>query len=191
MYEVDERKTMSCTNDQLTNPAASLGIAASAQHLNWSTIPIEHPGKGIERQLVVGERMMICRFRFEPSLVTPEHTHPHEQMSLVISGRVRFFIEGEERIASPGDRPALSVKLFARSHDDGRGSSASRYLHSRARRFFRPLKPPFSDWVEFLRLVRVDRLYMSARSSTHTNQPNKADEENIPPLAVVVLVVYW
>jgi len=103
MYEVDERKTMSCINDQLTNPAASLGIAASAQHLNWSSIPIEHPGKGIERQLVVGERMMICRFRFEPSLVTPEHTHPHEQMSLVISGRVRFFIEGEERIASPGD----------------------------------------------------------------------------------------
>ena len=53
--------------------------------------------------MVVGERMMICRFRFAPLLVTPEHTHPHEQMSLVISGRVRFFVEGVERIASPGD----------------------------------------------------------------------------------------
>ena len=96
-------KEMSCANDQLTNTAASLGLATSAQHLNWSNIPIEHPGQGIERQMVVGERLMICRFRFEPWLVTPEHTHPHEQMSLVISGRVRFFIEGEERIASPGD----------------------------------------------------------------------------------------
>jgi len=74
-----------------------------AQHLNWSTIPVEYPSEGIERQMVVGEQMMICRFRFAPFLVTPEHTHPHEQMSLVISGRVRFFVEGKERNASPGD----------------------------------------------------------------------------------------
>jgi quercetin dioxygenase-like cupin family protein len=75
----------------------------SAQYLNWDTIPVEHAGEGIERQLVVGQNLMICRFRFAPLLVTPEHTHPHEQMSMVISGRVRFFVEGEERIASPGD----------------------------------------------------------------------------------------
>jgi len=74
-----------------------------AQHLSWSSIPVEHPAEGIERQMLVGEQMMICRFRFAPFLVTPEHRHPHEQMSLVISGRLRFFVEGEERIASPGD----------------------------------------------------------------------------------------
>lgn len=53
--------------------------------------------------MVVGKRMMICRFRFAPELVTPEHTHPHEQMSIVVSGRVKFFVAGAERIASPGD----------------------------------------------------------------------------------------
>lgn len=74
-----------------------------AQHLNWSTIPVEHPAEGIERQMFVGEQMMICRFRFAPFLVMPEHSHPPEQMSLVMSGRVRFFIEGKERIAAPGD----------------------------------------------------------------------------------------
>jgi unsaturated pyranuronate lyase len=78
-------------------------IASVAQHLNWSDIPVEHPAEGIERQMVIGERIMIVRFRFVPFLVTPEHTHTHEQMSLVVSGRVRFFIEGKERIASPGD----------------------------------------------------------------------------------------
>lgn len=78
-------------------------LSGGAQHLNWSTIPIERPAEGIERQMVVGEQMMICRFRFAPLLVTPEHTHPHEQMSIVVSGRVRFFVAGTERIASPGD----------------------------------------------------------------------------------------
>ena len=82
---------------------AATAIASVAQHLNWADIPVEHPAEGIERQLVVGERIMIVRFRFVPFLVTPEHTHMHEQMSLVVSGRVRFFVEGEERIASPGD----------------------------------------------------------------------------------------
>jgi quercetin dioxygenase-like cupin family protein len=78
-------------------------LVGQAQHLNWSTIPIEHVAEGIQRQMVVGEGLMICRFRFAPFLVTPEHEHPHEQMSIVVSGRVRFFIEGNERIASPGD----------------------------------------------------------------------------------------
>lgn len=83
-------------------PGLDTGIGA-ARHLNWSSMPVEHPGEGIERQMVVGAQMMICRFRFAPLLVTPEHSHPHEQMSIVVQGRVRFFIEGQERIAVPGD----------------------------------------------------------------------------------------
>jgi quercetin dioxygenase-like cupin family protein len=87
-----------------SHPAFRSEVALSgAQHVNWSTIPIEYPAEGIERQMVVGQQLMICRFRFAPLLVTPEHRHPHEQMSLVVSGRVRFFVEGEERIAGPGD----------------------------------------------------------------------------------------
>jgi quercetin dioxygenase-like cupin family protein len=73
------------------------------QHVNWSEIQIEHPAEGIARQMVVGDNLMMCRFRFAPHLVTPEHSHPHEQMSVVVQGRVRFFVEGQERIASPGD----------------------------------------------------------------------------------------
>ena len=83
--------------------ASALPLLSGAQHLNWSSIPIERPAAGIERQMVVGDNMMICRFRFAPLLVTPQHAHPHEQMSIVASGRVRFFVEGAERIAVPGD----------------------------------------------------------------------------------------
>src|SRR5881394_2537343 len=82
---------------------ATVAAIAKAQHLNWSTIPIERPGAGIERQMVVGQNLMICRFKFTPYLETPQHRHQHEQMSIVVSGKVRFFVEGEERICSPGD----------------------------------------------------------------------------------------
>jgi quercetin dioxygenase-like cupin family protein len=70
---------------------------------DWNKIPIEQTAEGIERQMVVGQNVMLCRFRFAPFVVTPEHTHPHEQMTLVVQGKVQFFIDGEERIVSAGD----------------------------------------------------------------------------------------
>ena len=73
------------------------------QHRDWSTIPIERIGDGIERQMIWGERLMICRLRLQPHVITAIHTHPHEQATLVERGRVRFIVDGQERIASPGD----------------------------------------------------------------------------------------
>lgn len=70
---------------------------------DWEKIPVEQTAEGIERQMVVGRNVMMCRFRFAPFLVTPEHSHPHEQMTLVVRGKVKFIIEGEARVVSAGD----------------------------------------------------------------------------------------
>jgi quercetin dioxygenase-like cupin family protein len=94
---------MSSSPTEMSGSNGGAVVKGIAQHLNWATIPVEHPAEGIERQMFIGNRMMICRFRFRPFLVTPEHDHPHEQMTIVEKGKVRFFIEGEERIAKEGD----------------------------------------------------------------------------------------
>lgn len=73
------------------------------QHRDWTTIPVERIGEGIERQMIWGERLMVCRLRFAPGVVTAVHTHAHEQITLVECGRVDFTIEGQRRTASPGD----------------------------------------------------------------------------------------
>lgn len=70
---------------------------------DWTQIPTVQTAPGIKRQMVVGKNVMICRFTFDPLVVTDQHTHPHEQMTLVMKGRVKFFISGEERIVSAGD----------------------------------------------------------------------------------------
>lgn len=70
---------------------------------DWDKVKVEHPAAGIRRQMVVGQNVMMVRFTFEPFLVTPEHTHPHEQMTIVLKGKVKFMIEGEAKIVSPGD----------------------------------------------------------------------------------------
>ena len=70
---------------------------------DWSKVRSEQTAEGVRRQMIVGDRLMMCRFTFDPFVVTEEHTHPHEQMTLVIQGKVKFTIEGQVVIAAPGD----------------------------------------------------------------------------------------
>lgn len=73
------------------------------QHQDWESIPIERIGAGIERQMIWGDHLMVCRLKIAPRTVTAVHAHPHEQITLVERGTVRFVVEGQERISSPGD----------------------------------------------------------------------------------------
>ena len=70
---------------------------------SWTDIPVERVAEGIERQMVWGEQLMVCRLHFAPRVVTAVHTHPHEQITLVERGRVLFAVDGEERVATPGE----------------------------------------------------------------------------------------
>ena len=60
-------------------------IQTAALVTDWSKVKAEHPAPGIKRQMVVGQNVMMVRFTFDPFLVTAEHTHPHEQMTLVLN----------------------------------------------------------------------------------------------------------
>jgi quercetin dioxygenase-like cupin family protein len=71
--------------------------------MNWATIPAEHVAEGIERQTVYGDKLMVCRLRIAPHVVTAPHTHPHEQITMVERGQVRYIVAGIERIVSAGD----------------------------------------------------------------------------------------
>ena len=78
-------------------------MSGSFQHRDWTTIPVEQVAEGVERQMIWGSRLMVCRLRIAPHVVTPVHTHPHEQITIVERGRVRFVVAGAEHESSPGD----------------------------------------------------------------------------------------
>src|SRR2546423_4128871 len=70
---------------------------------NWAIIHHKQLEEGIERQMIVGAKLMVCRLRFAPHVVTPPHDHPHEQMTIVERGRVLFTIGNEQRLAQAGE----------------------------------------------------------------------------------------
>jgi quercetin dioxygenase-like cupin family protein len=58
---------------------------------------------GVEIRSTAGQELMLSVVNFEPDAVVLEHSHPHEQMGMLISGRVEFTIGGVTKILGPGD----------------------------------------------------------------------------------------
>jgi quercetin dioxygenase-like cupin family protein len=58
---------------------------------------------GVTIRTAAAEKMMLSLVDLAPRSVVDEHTHPHEQVGMVVSGRVVFVIGGEEKTLGPGD----------------------------------------------------------------------------------------
>lgn len=71
--------------------------------VNWDDVPVETVRPGITRAVVHGMRQSLVRYRYEPGAVFPEHSHPQEQVTAVLTGRIAFEIAGTRRVFGPGD----------------------------------------------------------------------------------------
>lgn len=62
--------------------------------------------EGLETTILTGlsnEKMMMVLNATLPGHAVPEHSHPHEQVGIVYSGKAALKIGGEERIVQEGD----------------------------------------------------------------------------------------
>ncbi len=53
---------------------------------------------GVTARIASGEKMMFSLVTLAPDAVVPTHSHPHEQMGMLVSGTMEFTIEGETRM---------------------------------------------------------------------------------------------
>lgn len=61
-------------------------------------------GNGVTRRILAhAGGMMAVEVSFSAGAVGPMHSHPHEQLTYVLSGRFSFTIDGETRDVSAGD----------------------------------------------------------------------------------------
>lgn len=55
--------------------------------------------------------MTVARFNLARGAVVPLHSHDHEQLSYVVSGKLKFHVAGEEIVVGPGE--ALQIPSWA------------------------------------------------------------------------------
>ncbi len=58
---------------------------------------------GVNIQTCACEKMMLSLAVLEPNSVVEEHSHPHEQVGMVIEGKAVFIVGGVEKTLGPGD----------------------------------------------------------------------------------------
>ncbi len=59
------------------------------------TQPREQMVAGIERRYLSGAQTTLAQIFFPKGALVPEHTHPNEQVSYIVTGAVRFTLGGE------------------------------------------------------------------------------------------------
>jgi quercetin dioxygenase-like cupin family protein len=79
------------------------GSTVAVTSSNWSNVPAEEVYPGITRQVIHGERQTMIRYVYAPGSVFPQHDHPQEQITTVLTGRIEFDIDGQRRVFAAGD----------------------------------------------------------------------------------------
>ncbi len=65
--------------------------------------------EGIELStLVHGEKTLMGQFKIAKGSAIPAHSHPHEQTGIMISGKLRFIVDGEATDVETGDSWCLA-----------------------------------------------------------------------------------
>jgi quercetin dioxygenase-like cupin family protein len=58
---------------------------------------------GVSITTCAAEKMMMSHVDLEPGAVVPEHSHPHEQVGMVLAGKAIFYIGDESKTLGAGD----------------------------------------------------------------------------------------
>ena len=73
------------------------GVEVSTRRIfSWDEFDMFHwDDDGLNGQIISGEQMHLIRATYAPGSTYPMHSHPHEQFSLLLSGRMRLTVGGK------------------------------------------------------------------------------------------------
>ena|SRR5579871_1692217 len=85
---------------------AAVKIAAKTadlQYIPWHTIPLEDLNPLLQRQFVVGQDIMLARVLLKKGCIVPEHSHHNEQLTYIVEGALKFWIDNREITVHAGE----------------------------------------------------------------------------------------
>lgn len=83
--------------------AVTKHAASQLRFVPWHTIPLEELNPLLQRQFVVGQEIMLARVLLKKGCVVPEHSHHNEQLTYILDGALKFWIDGREIVVHSGE----------------------------------------------------------------------------------------
>ena len=87
----------------LASTVARRRTPGELQHLSWDKVEREVLTPLFERQLIVGQDVMLARILLRKGCVVPMHSHENEQVSSILIGALKFLIDGKEIVLRAGE----------------------------------------------------------------------------------------
>src|SRR5580700_7890208 len=78
-------------------------VKAELKHIPWNSIPLEDLNPLLQRQFVVGQNVMVARVLLKKGCIVPEHSHHNEQVTYILDGALKFWIDGKEIVVHSGE----------------------------------------------------------------------------------------
>jgi quercetin dioxygenase-like cupin family protein len=79
------------------------GASPALQYTPWSSVPLEMLNPQFQRQFVVGQEIMLARVLMKKGCIVPEHSHHNEQLTYILEGALKFWIDGKEIVVRAGE----------------------------------------------------------------------------------------
>jgi quercetin dioxygenase-like cupin family protein len=76
---------------------------AELKHIPWSSVELEDLNPLLQRHFVVGQNVMLARVLLKKGCIVPEHSHHNEQITYVLEGALRFWIDGKVLVVNAGE----------------------------------------------------------------------------------------
>jgi quercetin dioxygenase-like cupin family protein len=76
---------------------------AELKYIPWNSIELEDLNPLLQRQFIVGQNVMVARVLLKKGCIVPEHSHHNEQITYILEGALKFWIDGKEIVVNAGE----------------------------------------------------------------------------------------
>ena len=73
------------------------------KYIPWNQVQREPLNDKIDREMVVGDKVMLARVFIKKGGHVPEHHHHNEQVTYILEGALKFAIDGQEVVVKAGE----------------------------------------------------------------------------------------
>jgi quercetin dioxygenase-like cupin family protein len=87
----------------LKNTVGSRAQDDALKYLSWDGVQLEQINPLFQRQLIIGNQVMLARVLLKKGCVVPLHSHVNEQLSYILEGALKFWIDGREIVVRAGE----------------------------------------------------------------------------------------
>ncbi len=84
------------------------------QAISWDQVPLERVNDNMQRRIVTGEKLTVAQIHMKDGFIVPMHSHVNEQITQVISGRMKFWFGMDRqtvRELGPGEVLVIPANL--------------------------------------------------------------------------------